>query len=42
MVNGQRLPSGTGPWIDLLAESVIAGLLFGAIGAWITRPRKQV
>ncbi len=42
IVNSQRLPNGTGPWIDLVAEAVIAGLLFGAIGAWISRPRKQV
>jgi hypothetical protein len=38
---GQQVPSGPWPWIDLVVEAVMGGLLAGAIGGWINRPRKQ-
>jgi hypothetical protein len=37
---GPRVPSGW-QWIDLIVEAVIGGLVAGAIGGWISRPRKH-
>jgi hypothetical protein len=36
---GQRIISGW-QWIDLIVEAAIGGLVGGAIGGWVSRPRK--
>jgi hypothetical protein len=41
MFQGQQVPRGPGPWIDLVVQAVLGGLPAEAIGGWISRPRKH-